>query len=429
MHVYLIFSSNLYTGNLGWVLTQNVIKFFLTLSNVGTIDPSLTIKTIESQIKTLFSKEKDLKILIVREEHGSNIDYHFHCLIISVRGLSKNTYISLFRNLFPLFVGRTIDIQGVKSVIKTIDYLFKNVLVKELMLCLSGGVRDIIYCSNLPFFLEKSRDFFYILVSFKIISFSTLHRFLLRDAKRYCLGVKRKSIIQTCWDLSRSFLKFPLVTEEIKKIDAPSIYDFFSIVRQYNLQWVHLRVLTRILFFILIKEGVIDQPVKSKNLFIVGDPNTGKTSLLYKIIEVFNNYTIFHFVGTRVNDFSGFQPALKPIIVFDDALKRFPYFNWRENLLLKVLGHEPVSVDVKYGFLVEIPPRNCIIISNDGKLFENYWNLEARVIYCDFGDQHANWSKIRNDDFKKLVFILLEDLFDSLKNPTLFNEIKYGVEE
>lgn len=425
MHVYLIFSSNLYTGNLGWVLT-NIIKFFLTLSNVKRLEPNLTIEMIESRVKSLFS-EKGVDILIVREIHSSGVDFHYHCAIVRRKGLGKNVYIKLFRDIFPLFTGRTIDIQRVKSLAGVIKYILKFISVNDIINLLCTGVSDTIFCSNLSFFLEKNKGYSYAVIVSKIINFSSLHRFLIRDFDAYTISLRKTKLIETCWNSSRTFLKLPLVLEEIKSVSYVSIDEFLLIIEKYDLQWVHLEILYRILFFILIKEGIVDQPVKSKNLVIIGEPNTGKTRLLFKIIEVFNNNRLFYFVGSRINDFSGFQPNLKPIIVFDDVLKTNPYLNWDEGLLLKVLGHEPFNVDVKYGIPIQIPPRNCIIITNNVEIFDGYKNIHARVAKFDIEKIHANWHRISNDDFKKLVFILLEDLSLSIKIPSLYAFLTYGV--
>ena len=40
--------------------------------------------------------------------------------------LSKNTYRQIFKDLFPEFTGHNLDSQGVKSVTKLCQYLFKE---------------------------------------------------------------------------------------------------------------------------------------------------------------------------------------------------------------------------------------------------------------------------------------------------------------
>jgi hypothetical protein len=54
-----------------------------------------------------------------------------------------------------------------------------------------------------------------------------------------------------------------------------------------------------------------------KGTIIQGSPNTGKTRIFIALMRFFK-FPVFFFVGARVNDFTGYHPTDKPIIVFDD---------------------------------------------------------------------------------------------------------------
>lgn len=81
----------------------------------------------------------------------------------------------------------------------------------------------------------------------------------------------------------------------------------------------HQNALTLILFFIYLKEGGAKIAIKAKNLILRGHPNSGKSRLIAKFIKLYGS-KLFHFVGERANDFTGYRRALSPILVWDDAL-------------------------------------------------------------------------------------------------------------
>jgi len=65
-------------------------------------------------------------------------------MIIDRKGVSKNTYQKVFRELFPEFRGISLDVGGIKSIVNTIKYLLKNIPLIELLEFIDGA-----NCENL----------------------------------------------------------------------------------------------------------------------------------------------------------------------------------------------------------------------------------------------------------------------------------------
>jgi hypothetical protein len=87
---------------------------------------------------------------------------------------------------------------------------------------------------------------------------------------------------------------------------------------KYQLDSEHIVILASAIYAILIRDGYYPLLVKMKGTIIQGRPNTGKTRMFTALIKFFKS-PIFFFVGARVNDFTGYHPSDKPIIVFDDV--------------------------------------------------------------------------------------------------------------
>lgn len=131
--------------NTGTKTFTNVFKFFLTLSNVDRNDPSLTLERATKKIQEMVGP--NTKVLGVKEYHRTS-GYHFHFLILS-QGIRKNTYKEDFRNLFSIFPGMTLDVQGVKSFRAAVDYILKQVRVPELFaLHIGTGTGENIYSTE-----------------------------------------------------------------------------------------------------------------------------------------------------------------------------------------------------------------------------------------------------------------------------------------
>lgn len=112
-----------------------VQKLFLTLSNVGQNEPGLTLEEAVRRLNLQYCT------ILASQEFHQNGDYHFHFYIefdSKKVGLSKNTYRQYFEDLFPLFGGRSISSQGVKSVVKTVSYILKAIPTIVLVRFFSG---------------------------------------------------------------------------------------------------------------------------------------------------------------------------------------------------------------------------------------------------------------------------------------------------
>lgn len=347
------------------------MKFILTLSNVRTIEPSLSTQIVISRIEELSRTGGPAKILVVTEQHKRGKDFHFHIVVVFKKGLSKNTYISLFRGQFPLFLGLTLHVQGVKSLTKVTNYVFKRIGIAEMVKFVSGVGSESILCNvDISNFLRFIKNHEHIYIVRDIMNHSTLEDFLNGSFIRSLKNIVIPRVIDRCWKLSRSLVHHPECIEVFDTVPNISTEEWLDLIHKWNITSHHLYFLNRLLYFIGIKEGYFDQVVKSKNLLVIGRPNVGKTSLLFKLQEVFLNPDLFFFVGSRKNDFSYFPVGQRPIIVFDDVLS-YPELNWDEGILLKVLAHEPFVVDVKYGQPVAIKPTNSIIITNTFGMFSD----------------------------------------------------------
>lgn len=109
---------------------------------------------------TLLKVEKEATIVAVVEKHA-NGEKHYHIILILKRGLSKNTYRKVIRDLFPSIGGRGLDVSGVRNIKFTVKYILKDVtdtksiffhnISLDDFLKLSGRVEICVYFSMLNF--------------------------------------------------------------------------------------------------------------------------------------------------------------------------------------------------------------------------------------------------------------------------------------
>lgn len=97
------------------------------------------------------------------------------------------------------------------------------------------------------------------------------------------------------WRLSRILLPMAPYIEVLYKDNFCRVEFFIHIINTCNIKEEHLVAVGRILSFLCLKEGARKPLLKYQNLFIVGGPNTGETSLISKITEVLGNRDRFYF--------------------------------------------------------------------------------------------------------------------------------------
>lgn len=110
------------------------------------------------------------KILMVKEYHRTpevDNDYHYHILIIRELGLSKNKYQKKFREYFPLFEGRSLDVQGAKSINGSISYILKRVHLTEVLVLIdTKDCTEHIITDEIKYWFSKIKAVSFIKTSF-----------------------------------------------------------------------------------------------------------------------------------------------------------------------------------------------------------------------------------------------------------------------
>lgn len=411
------------------------------MSNLEQNSPDLKIENVRDIIKSLFPTAKLLNYIIVKESHQRG-ESHFHVFIKDDKGISKNTYREQFRAAFPEFTGIFIDVKGVKQDNGIIKYLFKDINIKDVVKILQDTEienSDKILFRNKKFFskiLRKEKTFKDFINISDITKYKNFKDWLENNIINTSLYTSNTKKILIIWEISRNLLPCTnYITEWVNKIKIIKnnnegdtyLKIAWKTLSKYRLRHVHLSVLHRILHAILIREGLFPLVTKKTNLILIGRPNAGKTSLIYKFISVIGK-DLFYFVGNRPNDFSGYIIGEKPIIVWDDifSLKKNSIdqtttvlSGWHISNLLKIWGHEETSVDVKYKIPQTIPASRNIIISNYRELFNQpqFNNLRARLKIITIDPDIAQPSSAT---FKN------KDEFDNIQEN--FNKIHYTKE-
>jgi hypothetical protein len=111
-----------------------VTRKILTLSNVSVNKIEIDLKITINLIKTLYPEGSNTKFFGVKEFHSSK-ETHYHFYIVNNKGIRKNTYKKLYRNLFPEFSGMQLDIKGVKNENGIIKYFFKGRRLELIQFC------------------------------------------------------------------------------------------------------------------------------------------------------------------------------------------------------------------------------------------------------------------------------------------------------
>ena len=414
-----------------------VFKILLTLRNIDINKPSIDIENLS---KLLITIDEDREHLIVKEIHKKQ-GYHFHAIILLKKGISKNIYKKIFKNLLPEFEGKLLDIRGIKSIHNTITYILKDLNIKRLLIILNNIPGKNYFTTNIISFLahiNKKREtpLKNTLIIREIIKFDELESWVISRIENSFLYSNKKIRVISNWEISRNIKpKTTYLIDWIKKnLDLDYNLSFaLEIVEKYNISSNHLRCLSHVIYGLILREGLYPYQTKSKNLIIIGSPNRGKTSII-TILQKIINPNIFYFVGARKNDFRGYNSWETPLLVWDDVFG--PRTNrsqirqsWSKHLLLKVLGLEKIKVDVKYKPTIIVYPSYNIIITNRATLFQSKedLNIIARLKTIGLNERRtANWNLIKENEFKTLISIVIIDLLISIDNENFNNFINYG---
>ena len=137
-------------------------KFLLTLKNVHKLIPELTIPELKRKLDSFFPRG----IYWIVKTRTPTIEFDYLVLIFC-RGVSKHTYFSKVSKLFPLFKGEDFNIEGIKSVRKTVEFIVDSMRFLCLYIYLDHNQKPyhMVYYSG---------DLFQLLSKFHIFVFKTL---------------------------------------------------------------------------------------------------------------------------------------------------------------------------------------------------------------------------------------------------------------
>ena len=287
----------------------NIKYIFLTLSHIKINKLNISMSDRLNLVIRLFNKSDTVNILVVKEDHKNDNDYHYHIIIISTLGLSKNTYKNLYRNIFPEFIGIQLDVQGIKSKNNTFKYVFKNIKVKDVMLFIISENRQVLFSNNTSYWttiFNNIKEFSSVVTIFSIknsdnfkdwefINCYNIHNSLSKEKYIKNLWIKKNELIPTVYTpLINLILKYKDINHD-KLID-----NFLYSSEKYNISRDHISYLSHLTFGLILRENILEFNsggfiTKGKRLLVSGDPNTGKTRLIIKLRDIFNS-NIFYFI-------------------------------------------------------------------------------------------------------------------------------------
>ena len=433
--------------------STKVNKYFITLSrihlNIGDTGP-LTYKMVATRLYTLIPT---CAIFIVTEPHKGHVDVHFHILVLPYfrEALRKNTYKPELEDLFPEFPGPACNIQGVKNIKATFRYFLKGIHISEVVeFVATNGKRTKtpnIWTNRyktLKKELNKTPEWATAVKIESILHFRDYDKWKLSSLANTDWSVKKSTPSSHAWLISRRLVPFvkvlePFMNKLVESTDGKwTNYDQFLVIAvKYQLTSDHMTIFSSVLYAILIRDGYFPLLVKIKGTIIQGSPNTGKTRIFIALMRFFK-FPVFFFVGARVNDFTGYHPTDKPIIVFDDIFGTGKKKSkgakasqtWSKGVLLRLLAHEPIKLDVKYGVPVQVSPTQCFVVTNDEFLFQLSpveANLKARIkLVCLPEHSQSLWADITSRDIEYLVIYTLNKLLIELGDTESKNNIDYG---
>ena len=392
------------------------------------------------------------KIFFVKEYHRAPKtpgDYHYHVIIVDEKlkgGISKNTYKRDFRDAFGGFKGITLDVTGIKSPNDTIKYIFKGVHLRELLEFIDGKNTEHVKISEKKYWMKtfsKCPRIKTTFIAHRMNKHTYLREWQVDNMVNITLRARNIKSIQRIWGIKES-VKPP--KEFTSKYFEKLLYDkdrcstdrFVLVCKKYDISPYHFIAFTHVIHGLLLREDNAPLRPKTQRLVIRGESNTGKTTILNAFRRFFHP-TIFYEIGSRKNDFSGFNLPDKPLIVWDDCFGTSPgvsrkKLGWNKQVLLKLFGLEALKIDAKYDMPIIVKTNYNVILTNDPFIIQTQTcdeNLKARLKLVDLPDDiKANWFDLgkedNKDEIEALVLTALEILDDIHKSNDQLKILHYG---
>ena len=393
------------------------------------IDSSVNIKKISDVIDLSphnFSRPNNY-IIIVKK--GSKRFIVYHCVIRVARAQFYGSH--WYKNFISRKLSRisnncSVEVLEINNIKESVTELTQIVNVASLVQILTRGVNNKnIFINNelvvkgiyfVDFILDntsKSQNKY--LINLKLIVISRrFPDFYQSNSEIHILIIN---------DLNKQQLIFRRVKEMQYKINTPILNNWLehkhlefskinrnSVIKDYKLDLERYYSLLCLVHILIIREDLFTLTDKSQSLHISGKPSTGKSSLINKIISIFGS-EIFYFVNARrMIDFTNYEPAHRPILVFDDNLgkERSKYIKIPEHytFLKKSLGSDRRFFAIrKYKEAVQVYPLPAIILSNYSYLFIRDAALKSRLKVVNFSETSPiYWANLKNEDFKKIIY-------------------------
>jgi len=253
---------------------------------------------------------------------------------------------------------------------------------------------------------KKNKDQFEII--YYIVPCKTYEEFIIRNVTISTHSTKSAAATHNLWNLVQSSHK--KINYFLVLADTP-VYRAqlkIALLSKYHITSRHLEALTRILYFLLVRQGYFDLVVKSKGLCLCGPPRVGKRRLITKLKTVFGSEAFYSVCMAREQDYRGYLRAHRPVLCFDDNLKR-PMTNLQ--VLLNIFSHERGQrVDRKYGLTLLLNPTHSIVITNDAFLVRSPKSLKNRFVLVKLPHTPVNWYIMEDHEFKSLCIRIINSI-------------------
>lgn len=362
---------------------KSTIREFILLTLIHAEDKqrkNINREFIIERIKGLYNC---ISIVVATEEHQENKGKHYHVGIWATDA-SKNTLRSTLRKQFREWEGRAIDITLHKGWGSICAYILKE--DKEPLV---WGEYNLEQIKGIAIAHEQKKE-----VSVKISNLAILRKLeQVEDWYQiYKDDILANKVLTSLPRMKEAFedlkvLKdietnvFNRIIDYLEEKGNPKEYDVEEIREKYLvIDWIACQLCFR-------------RPLKTKQLFIYGEPSTQKTLLLHYLAKVLKIY----FASSRTNDFAGANDYYD-LWTFDEFHERELWQEGQQmggstvegssfvNNLLKVLDGQECRLDSKYSKVFK-KKRNVPIIMIANKLpqiMERHGPFRARFFRIRF---------------------------------------------
>ena len=366
-------------------------------------------------------------IFIVAKQNKNSITYYCILIIERAHFYGGHNYKNLILKKLPTISNDyRINVHELSDIKTTLTELTQMLNVVTLVQILSNGVngKDIFINYELA---VKGDNFIDLILNntsnFQSKYLSRIKLAIIRDRFSSYFQSNSEIHLQMINDLNKQQLIFNRVKEMQYKLNTPIFNNWIKhnhlefskinrdiILKEFNLDLQRYYSLLCLTHILILREGLFVLKDKSQSLHISGRPRTGKSSLINKIIAIFGA-DIFYFVGaSNIIDFTNYEPAHRPILVFDDNLGKESekYLKSPEyyTFLKKALGSDrSFFATRKYKESVKVFPLPAIILSNYSYLFIKDPAIKSRLKVVNFTSTNPiYWSNLRDENFKKIIF-------------------------